>query len=71
MKTTKRKTRSETRPNNSQRADMSIKKEEHSKVSLNQTKVDSSSTPDPIVKVEEKEADLKNQLENLGNEPGI
>lgn len=71
MKTTKRKTRSETRSNNSQRAEMSIKKEEHSKVSLNQTEVDSSSTSDPIVKVEEKEADLKNQLENLGNEAGI
>lgn len=71
MKTTKRKTRSETRSNNSQRAEISIKRKKTAKSVSTQYGIGAISSRDLNVKVEEKEADLKNRLESFGNEEGM
>lgn len=71
MKITKRKTRSETRSNNSQRAEISIKRKKTAKAVSTQYGIGAISSRDLNVEVEEKEADLKNRLESFGNEEGM
>lgn len=75
MKDTIRKTRSATRFEKSQHSELSIKREEGDlktiEIGGNQHEFVAMSSSDSVVKVEEKEADLKDQPPEPGKEKGL